>query len=379
VTRRIVVTGADGYLGRQIAARLLMETGDRLVLTVRAATRAEAVTKESALRRDLLVAGADRVEVIAADLTRPEPLAGVDTAGVTGIVHTAARTAFTLERPAAEAVNVFGTLRVAEFARTCPDLERLVVLSTLFSAGRRTGRVDETAHDGRAGWVNHYEWSKQEAERELLAAHGDLPLTIVRLPTIVADDDTGRVTQYNVFHNTLKLFFYGLLSLMPGEPTTRQYLATADFASRGVAHLTGPAAPDGRRDGFFHLTPSPAETLTLAEIIDLAFDVFETDPAFRRRRLLRPHFCDNRSFQDLAEATRGLSASPLGQAIGSVAPFAEQMFLDKEFDNSRLRRAWPQCPPTDSRRLVAATCARLVETRWGRWPAGGGAGWEESA
>ncbi|MGH8791330.1 MAG: SDR family oxidoreductase [Stackebrandtia sp.] len=363
MTGQILITGADGYLGRRIAARLLVETGDRLLLTVRADDRAELTAKGNALQRELRRFGSDgRIRVAAADLRRREPFAAIDPRRVTAVVHTAARTAFNVERSTAQAVNVDGTARVAGFARDCPKLERLLVLSTVFSSGRRTGVIPEAPHDADGGFVNHYEWSKNAAEHQLLTDSADLPLTIARLTTIVADDDTGAVTQYNVFHRTLKLFFYGLLSLMPGDPATSQSLATAEFSSRGAAHLLRPEIPAG----IYHLAPAPAETLPLEEVLDIAFDVFDADPGFRRRRLLRPSYCDLESFRDLAEASKSLSVSPMAQAIGSVAPFAEQMFLNKEFDNSRLREVWPDCPSTDPRRLVAATCAHLVGTRWGR-------------
>ena len=75
-------------------------------------------------------------------------------------------------------------------------------------------------------------------------------------------------------------------------------------------------------------------------------------------------------------ASRGLSASPMADALGSVAPFAEQMFLPKRFDNERLVAAWPSRPAVRSRALAAATCAELVRTRWGRVPVGA---MEESA
>lgn len=360
-----LVTGGDGYLGRRVAARLLAETSDRLILAVRSADRAELSAKETALRHELAGEDAEangRLEVIAADLRLPDPFELVDPGGVTGVVHAAARTAFSVSRSVAREVNIEGTHRLGLFARRCPKLERLLVLSTLFTSGRRVGAVAEAPHDGSSGFVNHYEWSKYEAEDWLLEICRDLPLSIARLATIVADDDSGAVTQYNAFHNTAKLFFYGLLSLMPGDPTTRMYFTTADFACRGIAHLMRPEVPTG----IYHLAPAPAQTVMLGETIDLLFGVFEADPAFRRRRLLRPRFCDIASFRDLVEASGSLSASPMGQAIGSVAPFAEQMFLPKEFDNSRLRDAWPEYPVSEPRRLVEITCAKLVATRWGR-------------
>jgi nucleoside-diphosphate-sugar epimerase len=221
--------------------------------------------------------------------------------------------------------------------------------------------------------VNHYEWSKYEAERCLMQECPDLSVTIARLTTVVADDDTGAVTHQNAFHNTVKLFFYGLLSLVPGDPRTRQYYTTADFTSRGIAYLARPEIPGG----VYHLAPGPDEALSLREVLDTVFGIFEADPGYRRRRLLRPRFCDLESFRYMAEAAGSMSASPTGQAFGSVAPFAEQMFLDKDFDNTRLRSAWPGYQPVAVRELVADTCRWLVRTRWGRREHGEELAWSE--
>jgi nucleoside-diphosphate-sugar epimerase len=369
---QILVTGADGYLGRRIAGRLLAATGDRLTLTVRAADAAELAGKREALLRELgEQRTAGRVEVAAADVREPEPFEGVDPGGVTCIVHAAARTAFNVERQVALEVNTQGTAKLADFARRCPKLERLLVLSTLYSAGKRVGTIEEARHPKAGGeesvgpdgeFANYYEWSKSSAEDLLFETAADLPLSVARLATIIADDDSGEIGQYNAFHNTLKLFFYGLLSLMPGDPVTPLYLATADFTSLGVAHLARPEVPGG----VYHLAPGRSDVLPLGELIELAFDTFEADPAFRRRRLLRPAFCDVESFRDLVEASKGFSASPMRQALASVSPFAEQMFLPKEFDNSRLRATWPGYTVPPARQLAEAACARLVQTRWGR-------------
>ncbi|MGH3737351.1 MAG: SDR family oxidoreductase [Micromonosporaceae bacterium] len=359
----ILITGATGYLGRRIAGRLLVSTDEPLILAVRAADRAELARRDTELRSALGdgTALAGRVEVVPVELGgAPEPFGAVDPGRVTVVVHAAARTDFTVSQSDARRVNVDGTRQVAEFARRCPRLRRLLVLSTLFSAGRQVGVVPEAPHPADPGFVNAYEWSKHRAET-VTAATG-LPLTIARLATVVADDDTGAVVQHNAFHNTLKLLFYGLLSLLPGDPRTRLCLATAEFTSRGVAWLARPETPGG----IYHLAPSPLETTPVGELVELAYQEFEADPGFARRRLLRPEFCDLASFRDLTEAAGALSASPMAQALGSVAPFAEQLFLPKEFDNRRLRAVWPAYPATAPRPLARAVCRRLVRTRWGR-------------
>ena len=275
-------------------------------------------------------------------------------------MHAAAVTRFNVEEDVARAVNVEGTKKVCAFARRCPNLEQLVVLSTIYSAGRRAGVVAEELHDD-CGFVNFYEWSKWEAERYVLAECADLPAAVVRLATVIADDESGAVTQYNVFHNTLKLFYYGLMSLVPGDEATPTYLITGAFAADAIAAVL---AADGR--GVFNVCPERADAPTLGELVSVAFDVFEGHDDFRRRRLLRPLFCDREGFDHLVEGARTLGTSPLNQAVASMAPFAHELYIDKDVRNDRLQAIWPEFERTDPRPLVEATCEHLVRTRWGR-------------
>ncbi|GAA3600405.1 hypothetical protein GCM10022223_14980 [Kineosporia mesophila] len=351
----IVLTGGTGYLGSRLAERLLEITDHRLVLLARDPQRA---------RQFIDAWGADgqkRVDVVPTDL-RDGTIEGVARDSVTHVVHSAALIFFNVEKLDAQAVNVDGTRAVTEFARRCPNLQRYLAFSSLYSAGTRTGRILEQPHPPESAFANHYEWSKARSEQEVLDGASGLPLTIVRPGTVIADGPDGRVTQYNAFHNTLKLFFYGLLSLMPGDAATPMYLTTADFTATAAAHLL--LSPRG--EGIYHLGPDPDETQTLGELIDQAFDVFESDPAFRRRRLLRPEFCDVETFRHLVDASRSLGTSPMSQALQSVAPFAEQMFKRKHFDTTRLHAAWPEHPGTDSPSLTHAVIDRLVASRWGR-------------
>lgn len=361
MTECVLVTGADGYIGRRTVAKFLTTADARLVLSVRADDRQELEAKSARLLAELGDAADGRVEIVPADLTRDAPLASV-VREVTGVVHSAARTAFDVSRSDAQRINVDGTVRVARFAAECPRLERFVLISTLVSAGLRSGTVSETLLDDDTEYANHYEWSKGEAERRLAKDFPDLPVSIARLATIIADDESGRVTQYNTFHNTLKLFFYGLLTVMPGLPDTPLYLATADFTSGGIVHL----AQSETATGVYHLASAPSEAVSLRDVMETAFGVFETDPSFARRRLLRPEFCDLESFRYLVSAAQSLSESPAAGALRSVAPYAEQMFHPKLFDNTRLVGSWAAGSAAADRKLVEAACASLVNTRWGR-------------
>ncbi|WP_155370994.1 SDR family oxidoreductase [Catellatospora vulcania] len=336
-----LITGADGYLGRRIAAAL---RGQDLILAVRCADETELDHKRARLAH---VADAPVVPV---DLRDADPFARVDPRQVTRIIHAAAVIRFDVTRDTADQVNVAGTARVREFAHRCDRLDQLMLLSTLYSAGRRRGEVHETRHDD-AGFVNHYEWSKWAAEECLLDPPG-LPVTVARLPTLIADDTTGAVAQYNAFHHTMRLYHAGLLTLLPGDPATPLSLATAEFTVDAVTALL--AAPPG----VYQICPGP---VTLGAAIDTAFAVFEHDPGFRRRMLPRPIPCDQASFHDMAQAAQRLRGGPLQPALASVTPFAEQLYLPKHFRTDRLRAAWPGYRAQDATALVAAACTDLIE------------------
>jgi nucleoside-diphosphate-sugar epimerase len=350
-----LITGADGYLGLRIARRLRAE-GTPVVATVRALDRAHLATKTAALRA---VLGGD-LEVVAADVGTADPFAGVDAAPITRIVHAAAVTRFNVPEDLARSTNVEGTARVVELARRCPRLDRLVLLSTVYSSGLASGPADEELTPDDAGFANFYEWSKWESEQ--VAADAGLPLVIARVSTVIADDPSGAVGQYNAVHNTLRLYFYGLLSLMPGDEDTPVYFVTGDSAADGIVRLLPAAAPLG----VFHVCPDRAASATLGDFVELAFAEYERHEHFRRRRVLRPLFCAIEAFDDLVAASRTFRGSPVNQALESVSPFARQLYVHKDVSNDRLRSVWPDYAPPDPRAFITATTAHLVRTRWGR-------------
>lgn len=354
--RTTLITGADGYLGNALATALAGSSSDQLILTVRATDAAEFAAKKQRFTPHV----AERARFVAVDLRDSDPFGAIDPGGVHRIVHTAALTSFTVDREAAREVNLEGTIRVRDFAAACPDLERFVALSTLYVAGVSSGDIREQ-HREVDSFVNHYEWSKWSAEQALLEP-GSPPVVIARIPTVIADDDSGFVSQHNAFHNTLKLYYYGLLSLLPGDENTVLHLGTADFTVRALTQLLEPGTPAG----IYHVTPDPAKSPTLGAAVRAAFEEFGADEAFRRRRLLLPVVCDRESFEDLLDAATIVRRSALGDALASIAPFAEQLYIPKIFHNDELRAVWPEFQAPDTGELIRATCRHLVDSRWGR-------------
>lgn len=325
----MLVTGARGYLGARIAA--------------------------------LYASAGRRVIAWAGDLRDEAPFEGIDPADIGAIVHAAAVTRFNVAADLAQAVNVGGTVKLLRFAERCRGLEALGVLSTLYACGLAPGAVEERPFDGAHGFANHYERSKWQAEAELLGRFAHLPWRLFRIATVIADDASGAASRHNVVHNTLALLYHGLLSLLPGKPQTPLYFVTRDFAAGNVVELMERGAPRV----IYHLSPARAEALTLAELLDGAWEVFSAAPQFARRRLLKPEYAGAAEFGHLAGALGGFGGPVLAQAIASMTPFAPQLYVEKSVDTRNLRAASTAWRLPDARALARSACERLVASKWG--------------
>jgi nucleoside-diphosphate-sugar epimerase len=357
----VLITGAGGYLGSRLAAHYLESASQPVILWLHAANHAELERKASALRKALgpLADGAD---VRGGDLRADEPFAEIDTAEVGAILHCAAVTRFNIEEELARSVNVDGAVKTYEFASRCRRLERLALVSSIYACGLREGVIGEEAFVDRPNFSNHYEWSKWQSERSLQEDFDHLPWMVLRVATIVAETARGQVYQYNAFHNTLKLLFYGLISLIPGDRESPLYFVTADFAVDAVSNIL----ERGEDKGIYHICHTQNESMTLGGLIDTAFSRFLMDVDFRERRILKPLFCDETAFRLLVEGVDSFGGDVVREGLGSILPFAPQLFSRKSFDNQRLREIMDVYAAPDATELVSNACDYLASTRWGR-------------
>jgi len=351
-----LITGADGHIGSGLVRWLLEHSDHELVLGVRARTESELQTK----RRNLGALLDDpRCEIVASDFTMDNPLSALDAARVTDILHCAAATSFTIDRETAEATNFRGTEKLLEFAARCPRLERVGLVSTIYSAGLREGRVLEQPLAEAEEFANNYEWSKWKSE-QLLEKFSSLPWQIYRMSTVLAEDASGRVVRQNVVHNTLRLLFYGLLSIVPGAPSTRVYFVTADFACEAIGRLF----LEAERGRIYHVSDDGDRAIRLSDMIDIVYDAFRENAEFAKSRILKPLFCDWQAFETLIEGSSRFG-SVISQALDSVAPFAPQLYRDKDVDTTRCTDALDGLRSPEPGQLMTLVSRNLVSKRWG--------------
>jgi long-chain acyl-CoA synthetase len=286
----ILLTGATGFLGTQVARRLLERTDHDLVALVQAPDQATA-------RRLLMRAWSDypelagavgggaapladdgsggRVLVLAGDVRAPglglEPAAWRGLARrLTHVIHAAADLRLTGPLAEVRRTNVDGVAHVLELARAAQrdhGLARLVHISTAYVAGLRPGEVGEDDLTDRWGFANAYEHSKYEGERLVRAARADLPVTVVRPAMIVGDARTGAVKTFNTVYVALRPYLTGRLRVVPTRPGQRVNIVPVDWVADATVRLTFDPDAAGHT---VHLT-APFEALPRAdELLGLA-------------------------------------------------------------------------------------------------------------
>lgn len=346
---RVLVTGANGYLGSRIVAACL-RAGRSVTAWVHATDQAELETRGCQLMQ---CAGGD-VVCTGGDLGDPQAFESVAPGQISAIVHSAAVTRFDVDRETAERINVLGTRRLARLAARCPNLERLVLLGSAYASGLQEGDIDEGLLNP-PGFANHYEWSKWQAEMVLYEDYPDLPWTVIRAATILADDSTGLCGQLNVVHDTLRLLYQGLLAVLPGDPSVPVSLMTADAITRAVTEILR-RPYEGR---FVNACPPAGANPTLGALVRQAMATFESFPDFKRRRIQAPPFCRREAFQLLVDGLRRHGGDLTAQVVGGLAPFSPQMYIHKRFVTCRMDRLVQPALP-DMQDLVGKVCERMV-------------------
>jgi fatty acyl-CoA reductase len=170
--KRILITGASGFLGKTLLEKILWEVAD--VAEIRLMVRPESGNEDarsSAMARiledvhtspafarlrareerlDLFLA--NKISVIPCDFLEhdlgmsPEDRDAL-CRGLDIVIHVAAAVSWDERFDFSVRVNALATRRLAQLAQSCSPAPRFVHISSAYVHGRRTGRVPETAFD----------------------------------------------------------------------------------------------------------------------------------------------------------------------------------------------------------------------------------------
>jgi long-chain acyl-CoA synthetase len=377
--RCVLLTGATGFLGAQIARRLLHETDLTVIALVRAENHAAATHRLSrawwdwpelvtALTPGLSPTGGRdgspavgegdaaelrkgvRVEILPGDVSLPH--LGLDEATysrlaerITHIIHTAAVLRVDAPLDELRKTNLQGTanmLELAYLAQRDHGLERYAHVSTAYVAGGRSGAVAEADLTGKYGFSNTYELSKYESERLVQAAKSELPISVFRPGMIVGAADTGEIRTFNTFYFPLRLYLTGKLPVIPADPTLPINIIPVDYVAEAIVRLTFCPEAKGLN---FHLT-APAGSLPQArELVEFVrawarehLGLRLPRPVFVRLPLPQKRYRPDRGSADHSESHVQARRKPLSPELTGLLTYLPYFNERKQFQRDNVDR-----------------------------------------
>ena len=336
----VLLTGATGFVGMEVLARLLDGGDEDVVALVRGGQ------PSSRLRAAMDLAGIPddrrrtRVATIPGDVTAPFP----SVAGVRTVVHCAASVSFGLDLDEARRINVEGTRNALAAAER--HGARYVHVSTAYVAGRHRGLFEEGELDCGQQFRNTYEQTKLEAEQ--LVRDSPLDTVVLRPSIVVGEAATGWTTSFNVLYWPLRAYSRGLLQAVPARAQARVDVVPVDYVADAIVHIAR-ERPDVR--GTLHLVAGSG-AVTVDELMGLAADKLDRprptlaaeaagELAERSAEAARylPYFDMDVVFGDACSRSvlgpAGIAPPPLRDYFGRLVDFAQ----DARWGKAQMARA----------------------------------------
>ena len=364
----VLLTGATGFVGKELLASYLEQTAQPVYTLVRAGDDDGAAERVRASVRSLFgrdEAYSDRVVPVAGDIERPnlglDPGASDVLAGrITEIVHAAASVSFSLPIEQARRINVEGTRRLLDFAQQCKrqgGLRRFSYLSTAYVAGTHSGEFGEDQLEVGQGFRNSYERSKFEAER-LVHSHRDgLPIQIFRPSIVVGERTSGWTSSFNVLYSPLRAFAGGTYAAVPGRRSAPVDVVPVDYVADAICELSH--RPDGVGETY-HLVAG-SDATTVGRLVELAARAFHRAP---------PPMLPPRLYRWLYPLLLRMTGGARRRALEKSEIFFPYFCTDVRYDDRRARtRLEPvgiTVPPLE--RYFSRLVEYAVRSRWGREP-----------
>lgn len=269
----ILLTGANGFLGTQIALSLIKNHNHDIIALVRGKNKNDAINR---LCRawwefpELLGEVNNRLHVVNGDISKNE--LGMEKKKynrlfkvVTHVIHTAANWSLNSSLEELEKTNVNGTqniLKLAQLAHEDHGLVRFSHISTAYVAGRKMGNVSEDSLTSKYGFLSNYEKTKFESEVEVKKSQFDI--SIFRPSMIVGDSSTGYIKTFNTVYVPLRLYLSGKLKIIPVSGAMKINFVPVDYVVDSILNLT---FNEKAANKTFHLTAPEDSIPTIKELI----------------------------------------------------------------------------------------------------------------
>jgi thioester reductase-like protein len=351
----LFLTGVTGYIGSSLLRKWLDETEMAINLLVRSRRELSPEDRVQAVLGELYgddppEKSRERIRIFEGDVAE-EKLALSDEeyndlkTRVTRVIHCAAAARFDLDIDDARRINVGGTSNMLDLALACPSLDKFDYIGTAYVCGKRSGTILENELDEGQKHRNTYERSKMEAEKVVRDHFDRLPLTIMRPSIVICDSKTGRASDFNGFYRALRLYWRGLVKMLPGDPDCRMDLVPVDYVTDAIFTLSRYGNSAGC---CYHLTAGEDRSASLAEIRELAAEHFEREPftivppddflawlsgmdreltddekrITDELKLYMPYLNTSMSFDSSASVEdSGMDPPPVGEYFGAMASF----------------------------------------------------------
>lgn len=272
-TRNWFITGATGFIGRELVNSILRTTDDQVTLLVRDRRNGKSAEVRVKMLLDALgISRSDmlsRVDTFAGDVSLPGlGLSVRDRNKIqsrqTMIVHLAASTCFDSPLSVARDCNLGSTRYMLVFAKECHsrgNLDTFAYVSTAYVAADKTGLVDADVLDLGAGFRNSYERSKAEAEYAVRQEMALLPTVIFRPSIVVGHSQTGEATGSNTIYWGLKQYLRGQNTFFAKADASLD-IVPVDYVVDAMLALL---KRDDRFGSCFPLVAGPRKSISLSD------------------------------------------------------------------------------------------------------------------
>lgn len=387
----VALTGATGFLGKALLARLLEATDVSIIGLVRATSIDDAeqrgqATLQAALGREPTESEHKRVRWLRADIE--ETRLGLNStdwnllaSSVGDIIHCAASVRFDLDLDQSHRINVGGTanmLDIAVEAKRRGSFGTFHHISTAFVAGTAAGitDADHLPADRAANFRNTYERTKARAER-LLRSQSEVAVVIHRPSIVAGDSETGFTDNWNVLYGPMRMIAKGQLPVLPAGGDQLLDTVAVDYVARAVVQLAIDRPGRAGHPRGHHLTAGPG-VFTVTQFTQACYRIaclFDNEPS--APELLSPARWKllTASISLAARAPKRLRNLRRWGRLGArglkgFSPYAPYTTVSSRFDNRRedeLLRSAGITMPTPLRYLeTIATFA--IGTDFGRDP-----------